>query len=116
MRQSGKHIKLFVQVNTGIEPQKSGVVPGQLGDLLSLCRGELNLNIEGLMCIPPVGQLVSPHFALLRQLAAAFGLEKLSMGMSDDFPVAIQLGATNVRIGSAIFGARRLGEHSPMTT
>lgn len=106
MRASDKRPQLYIQVNTGEEPQKAGVSPQDLGGLLSLCRGELTLTIEGLMCIPPADQLASPHFALLRRLASDFGLQKLSMGMSSDFELAIQMGATSVRVGSAIFGSR----------
>ena len=106
MSASGRNPRLYIQVNTGEEPQKAGVAPCDLGAFLELCRGELGLSIEGLMCIPPVDQLASPHFALLSQLASEFGLTKLSMGMSADFELAIQLGATSVRVGSAIFGTR----------
>ena len=113
MRASGKAPQLFVQVNTGEERQKAGIAPSELGALLNYCRLDLGLRIDGLMCIPPVDQLVSPHFALLRRLAAEFGLSKLSMGMSGDFELAIQLGATHVRVGSAIFGARRGREKLP---
>jgi pyridoxal phosphate enzyme (YggS family) len=103
---SGKRPRLYIQVNTGEEPQKAGVAPRDLGGLLHRCRVELNLTIEGLMCIPPADQLASPHFALLRRLASESGLQKLSMGMSSDFELAIQLGASSVRVGSAIFGSR----------
>jgi len=113
MRESGRQPQLFIQVNTGAEPQKAGVSPADLGALLALCRGENSVKIDGLMCIPPVDQLVSPHFAMLRQLAAEHGLTQLSMGMSGDFELAIQLGATQVRLGSAIFGERRAREKSP---
>lgn len=106
MRASGKNPRLYIQVNTGEEPQKAGVAPYDLAAFLDLCSNELGLAIEGLMCIPPVNQLASPHFALLGRLASEFGLKKLSMGMSSDFELAIQLGATSVRIGSAIFGSR----------
>jgi pyridoxal phosphate enzyme (YggS family) len=116
MQASRKNPRLLIQVNTGEEPQKAGVAPSDLVALLALCRQTLGLNIEGLMCIPPVDQLVSPHFALLRRLASDFGLSQLSMGMSDDFELAIQLGATHVRVGSAIFGSRLGVETSPMTT
>jgi pyridoxal phosphate enzyme (YggS family) len=116
MQRQGKKPRLFVQVNVGAEPQKAGVAPADLGDLLELCRNQLELDIEGLMCIPPVDQLVSPHFALLRRLADEFGLRNLSMGMSDDFELAIQLGASYVRVGSAIFGARGRAEASPIQT
>ena len=116
MLSSGKKPRLFVQVNTGEEPQKSGVAPSELPGLLAFCRQSAGLHIEGLMCIPPVDQLVSPHFALMRRLAADFGLSQLSMGMSDDFDLAIQLGATQVRVGSAIFGARVRTEKPPIST
>ena len=106
MRTSGRNPRLYIQVNTGEEAQKAGVAPRDLGAFLELCRSELGLAIEGLMCIPPVDQLASPHFALLGRLASEFGLKKLSMGMSADFELAIQLGATSVRVGSAIFGSR----------
>jgi pyridoxal phosphate enzyme (YggS family) len=106
MRASGRNPRLYIQVNTGEEPQKAGVAPYDLRAFLELCRGELDLPIEGLMCIPPLDQLASPHFALLGRLASEFGLRKLSMGMSADFELAIQLGATTVRVGSAIFGMR----------
>jgi pyridoxal phosphate enzyme (YggS family) len=112
---SGKSPRLLVQVNTGAEPQKAGVAPSDLAALLEFCRHKAGLRIEGLMCIPPVDQLVSPHFALLRRLAADFGLSRLSMGMSDDFELAIQLGATQVRVGSAIFGSRRGVDTKPMS-
>ena len=104
---NGQAPRLFIQVNTAQESQKAGVAPPDLGALLAFCRDEAKLDIEGLMCIPPHDQLASPHFAFLAQLAAKFGLRDLSMGMSEDFELAIQLGATYVRIGSAIFGTRR---------
>jgi pyridoxal phosphate enzyme (YggS family) len=98
--------ELFVQVNTGAEPRKAGVEVAALGPLLAACRGPYGLPVAGLMCIPPVDDDPAPHFALLARLAAEHGLAGLSMGMSDDFETAIGLGATHVRIGSAIFGAR----------
>ncbi len=101
-----KRPRLLVQVNTGEEPQKGGVIPTGLADFLKQCRDEYGLDISGLMCIPPVEEPPSPHFALLAKLAERHGLPLLSMGMSADFEAAIQLGATHVRIGSAIFGAR----------
>lgn len=97
--------RLLVQVNTGEEPQKAGVSPGEADAFIALCR-DLGLKIEGLMCIPPVGEPAGPHFALLAKIAARNGLDELSMGMSDDFETAIAFGATSVRIGSALFGAR----------
>jgi pyridoxal phosphate enzyme (YggS family) len=116
MRQSGKKPQLFIQVNTGAEPQKAGVSPEDLGELVALCHCEYGLKIDGLMCIPPVDQLVSPHFSLLRHLAAEYGFNRMSMGMSGDFELAIQLGATHVRVGSAIFGKRSGREKSPTST
>ncbi len=98
--------QLYVQINTGEEPQKAGVVPREADAFLARCRDEWGLSISGLMCIPPVDEPPSPHFALLRKIAERNGLKTLSMGMSGDFEAAIQLGATHVRIGSAIFGAR----------
>ncbi|PTM40439.1 YggS family pyridoxal phosphate-dependent enzyme [Bosea sp. 124] len=103
---SGRSPALFVQVNTGDEPQKGGVSPGEIDAFLDLCRVHHGLAIEGLMCIPPAADPPSPHFALLAKIAARHGLRGLSMGMSADYEAAIQLGATHVRVGSAIFGAR----------
>lgn len=97
---------LFVQINTGEEPQKAGVVPAEADDFLARCRDEFGLTVAGLMCIPPVDEPPAPHFALTAKIAAAHGLKLLSMGMSADFATAIQLGATHVRVGSAIFGHR----------
>lgn len=98
--------RLLVQVNTGAEPQKAGVLPQEADAFLQRCRDVYGLHIEGLMCIPPVGDLASPHFAWLWQFAARHGLKTLSMGMSGDWQQAVQLGATHIRIGSSIFGAR----------
>ncbi len=106
IQRSGRRPKLYVQVNTGAEAQKAGVLPQDADSFLARCRKEYGLEIAGLMCIPPVGEQASPHFAMLNQIAARNGLKELSMGMSGDFELAIQLGATHVRIGSAIFGAR----------
>jgi hypothetical protein len=92
-------------VNTGEEPQKAGATPAEAPALIVLCR-ELKLNVKGLMCIPPVDAAPAPHFALLREIAKAHGLGDLSMGMSDDFETAIRFGASYVRVGTAIFGAR----------
>jgi PLP dependent protein len=97
--------RLLVQVNTGEEPQKAGVWPGDADAFIAQCR-TIGLRIEGLMCIPPEHEPPSPHFALLATIAARNGLSVLSMGMSADFEAAVQLGATHVRIGSAIFGVR----------
>ena len=106
MSKQGRRLQLFVQVNTGEEPQKAGVLPRELPGLLALCRDELGLKIEGLMCIPPVEEEPAIHFAFLAKLAAENGLSGLSMGMSDDFATAVAFGATHVRVGSAIFGRR----------
>ncbi|WP_299869230.1 YggS family pyridoxal phosphate-dependent enzyme [uncultured Hoeflea sp.] len=102
----GRTPGLFIQVNTGSEPQKAGIEPEAAAQFIDLCRNELGLSIRGLMCIPPFEDNPGPHFALLRKIAKAAGLEELSMGMSDDFETAIAFGATHVRVGSAIFGAR----------
>ena len=99
-------LELFVQVNTGEEPQKAGIAPRDVAAFVAHCRNELKMPIAGLMCIPPVEDMPAPHFALLAKMAADLGLSKLSMGMSGDFECAINLGATHVRVGSAIFGAR----------
>jgi len=103
---SGRAPRLFVQVNTGDEPQKGGVSPSTIDAFLDTCRVHHGLVIEGLMCIPPAQDQPSPHFGLLAKIAARNGLRGLSMGMSADYEAAIQLGATHVRVGSAIFGAR----------
>jgi pyridoxal phosphate enzyme (YggS family) len=101
----GRAPRLFIQVNTGEEPQKAGVVPGEADAFIALCRS-LDLPVEGLMCIPPAEGDPAPHFRMLGQIAARNGLEKLSMGMSDDFETAVACGATSVRVGSALFGSR----------
>jgi len=98
--------QLFIQLNTGEEPQKAGVAPADADAFIASCREKYGLEISGLMCIPPVNDAPAPHFALTAKIAARNGLKNLSMGMSADFAVAIQLGATHVRVGSAIFGAR----------
>ena len=102
---AGRRPELFVQVNTGEEPQKAGVAPMEASAFIALVR-DLGLNLTGLMCIPPLGEAAAPHFALLAKLAAENGLVHLSMGMSDDFEIAIRFGATHVRVGTAIFGER----------
>ncbi|MBL0403545.1 YggS family pyridoxal phosphate-dependent enzyme [Microvirga aerilata] len=102
----GRTPRLLVQVNTGEEPQKGGVIPTEVDAFLEACRSKHGLTIEGLMCIPPAEDPPSPHFALLNTVAKRHGLKVLSMGMSADFDAAIQLGATHVRVGSAIFGSR----------
>jgi pyridoxal phosphate enzyme (YggS family) len=98
--------QLFVQLNTGEEPQKAGVAPGEADGFIASCRGKYGLEISGLMCIPPLNDAPAPHFALTAKIAARNGLKNLSMGMSADFAIAIAFGATHVRVGSAIFGAR----------
>lgn len=103
---SAKRPRLFVQVNTGAEPQKAGVLPDQADAFIDECRNVHKLVIDGLMCIPPVADVPAPHFALLGQIAKRNGIAMLSMGMSEDFETALALGATHVRVGSAIFGAR----------
>ena len=105
MKRVGRAPKLYIQVNTGAEEQKAGVLPQEADAFIADCRA-LGLTIEGLMCIPPVDEQASPHFALLSVIAERNGITTLSMGMSADFELAIQLGATHVRVGSAIFGAR----------
>ena len=106
MTKQGRPLKLFVQVNTGEEPQKAGVSPSEAGSLVRYCTQDLGLPIAGLMCIPPADEEPALHFALLDKLAKELGLAELSMGMSADFETAIQFGATHVRVGSAIFGTR----------
>lgn len=101
-----KRPELFVQLNTGEEPQKAGVAPGEADAFIASCREKYGLVISGLMCIPPVDQAPAPHFALTAKIAVRNGLKNLSMGMSADFAIAIQFGATHVRVGSAIFGHR----------
>jgi pyridoxal phosphate enzyme (YggS family) len=98
--------QLFVQLNTGEEPQKAGVAPAEADAFIAACRDKYGLEISGLMCIPPASDAPAPHFALTAKIAARNGLKNLSMGMSADFAVAIELGATHVRVGSAIFGHR----------
>ena len=106
-RSKGRKLpRLFVQVNTGEEPQKAGLAPGDVDAFLARCRREWQLEIEGLMCIPPLGEEPALHFALLEKVARRNGLSGLSMGMSGDFEIAIKLGASHVRIGSALFGSR----------
>jgi hypothetical protein len=102
----GRNPSLFIQVNTGEEPQKAGVAPHEAPRFIERCRDELRLPIVGLMCIPPADEAPAPHFALLRKIALANGLDQLSMGMSADFETAIRFGATHVRVGTAIFGTR----------
>ena len=106
IQRAGKAPRLYVQVNTGEEPQKAGIAPGEADAFIAACRGTYGLAVEGLMCIPPFEADPAPHFARLRAIAKRNGVAKLSMGMSDDFEIAIAEGATSVRVGSALFGAR----------
>ena len=101
-----KEINCFIQVNTGEEPQKSGIAPGDLADFLAFCRTQPGLSVIGLMCIPPIDEEAAMHFALLKTLADRHELTNLSMGMSGDYEEAVGFGATHVRVGSALFGAR----------
>lgn len=103
---SGRRPLLFVEINTGAEPQKAGVHPQDADDFLKRCREVYGLSIGGLMCIPPFEEAPAPHFALTAKIAARNGIRLLSMGMSADFPVAIAFGATHIRVGTAIFGGR----------
>ena len=98
---------LFVEINTGAEPQKAGVLPQDADAFIARCRDSHGLPIAGLMCIPPFEEAPAPHFALIAKIAARNGLKLLSMGMSADFPVAIAMGATHVRLGTAVFGERK---------
>jgi hypothetical protein len=103
----GRRPTLFVEINTGAEAQKAGVLPQDADAFIARCRETYGLRIDGLMCIPPLDEAPAPHFALTAKIAARNGLKLLSMGMSADYPVAIAFGATHVRIGTAIFGARQ---------
>ena len=106
IQRQGRTMRLYVQVNIGQEPQKAGIAPAQADAFIATCRGPYGLPVEGLMCIPPAEDDPAPHFAALRGIAQRNGVGKLSMGMSDDFEIAIAQGATSVRVGSAIFGGR----------
>src|SRR5438094_3435062 len=108
MERSGRRLPCFIEVNTGEEPQKAGVLPADADAFIADCRDRLGLSIVGLMCIPPEHEEPALHFALLREIAKRNGLDKLSMGMSADFETAIRFGATHVRVGTAIFGTRRV--------
>ncbi len=103
---TGRALPCYIQLNTGEEPQKAGVLPAGADAFIAECRDAHGLPVAGLMCLPPAGEAPAPHFALLRQIAERNGLVGLSMGMSGDFETAIGLGATIVRVGSALFGAR----------
>ena len=109
MAETGRRPTLFVQVNTGEEPQKAGVAPHEADAFIAACRNEYDLPIAGVMAIPPADEAPAPHFALLAKIAERNGLSGLSMGMSADFEEAIALGATHVRVGSAVFGERDYG-------
>ena len=106
IQKQGRAPSLLIQVNTGEEPQKAGIAPGEATDFIRLCRDELALPIRGLMCIPPIDAVTPPHFALLAAIAKDHDLPILSMGMSNDYKTAVSLGATHVRIGTAVFGER----------
>jgi len=106
MDRVGRSPRLFVQVNTGEEAQKAGVAPSEAAAFVRRCRDDHGLSVEGLMCIPPADEPAAPHFALLARIAAEAGIAKLSMGMSADYELAARLGATSVRVGSALFGER----------
>lgn len=106
MDKQQRPLRVYVQVNTGLEPQKAGIAPDDTIRFVDFCRSELGLAVEGLMCIPPADENPGPHFALLAKLAKKCGLEKVSMGMSGDYEIAVAFGATSVRVGSAIFGSR----------
>ena len=105
-QKQGRAPRLYVQVNTGEEPQKAGVIPPEVDAFVALMRATYSFEIEGLMCIPPEAEPAGPHFALLAKIAARNGVARLSMGMSADFETAIRFGATSVRVGSALFGQR----------
>lgn len=106
MAASGRRLGCFVQVNTGEEPQKAGIPTTEVDAFVAACRERFGLDVRGLMCIPPVDEEPSLHFALLAEMARRNGLTQLSMGMSDDFEVAVRMGATHVRVGTAVFGGR----------
>ena len=107
MARTHRRLPCFIEVNTGAEPQKAGVLPDQANAFIETCMGELGLPVVGLMCIPPFDEEPSLHFALLAEIAARHGIAKLSMGMTADFEIAVRFGATHVRVGTAIFGARQ---------
>jgi PLP dependent protein len=106
MEKAGRRPPCFIQVNTGEEPQKAGVMPAEVDTFVATCRDTYKLPVVGLMCIPPVDEEPALHFALLAKIATRVGLKQVSMGMSADYETAVKLGATHVRVGSALFGAR----------
>ena len=107
MEKQGRELGLFIQINTGAEPQKAGILPDEADDFIGFCQVELGLSIRGLMCIPPFDEDPKPHFKMLRKIAKRNDIKELSMGMSSDYTEAIKQGATFVRVGSAIFGHRK---------
>lgn len=109
MEKQGKRLDCYIQVNTGEEEQKAGIAPAEADGFIAACRDELGLPVFGLMCIPPVDDNPALHFAMLREIAKRNGIANLSMGMSGDFETAVEMGATHVRVGTAIFGARDYG-------
>lgn len=109
MEKQGKRLDCYIQVNTGEEEQKAGIAPAEADGFIAACRDELGLPVVGLMCIPPVDDNPALHFAMLREIAKRNGVANLSMGMSGDFETAVEMGATHVRVGTAIFGARDYG-------
>ena len=108
MTKQATHLPCYIQVNTGEEKQKAGIYPPETGDFVDYCRNDLALNIVGLMCIPPANDAPALHFSLLATIAERMNLESLSMGMSSDYGTAIKLGATHIRLGTALFGKRAL--------
>jgi hypothetical protein len=108
MAAAGRRLPVFLQVNIGEEPQKGGVAPQDAGALAAFCRDEAGLDVRGLMCIPPADDEPSPHFALLFEMTRRLGLAAASMGMSADYEIAVRLGATHVRVGTALFGPRNV--------
>ncbi len=114
MHRQGRHLPCLIQVNIGKEPQKAGIMPENLAAFVTFCRDEAKLLVEGLMCVPPAEKDPAAFFALMRELAKRHGLKTLSMGMSGDYETAIAFGATHVRIGTALFGARDATSPSPL--
>lgn len=107
--ETGRRLPCYIEINTGAEPQKAGVLPDDADAFIKACVEDYQLPVVGLMCIPPAGDVPAPHFAFLADIAARNGLKRLSMGMSADYEAAVQLGATDVRVGSSIFGTRQYG-------